>query len=55
MRDAGGVASRLDPAKRYGLWWYNRHRITSKQAAESSPDGRLYRRKKTTVRKPKSE
>ena len=49
------VNSKLDPEKRYGLWWYNRHRITSKQAVEDGPDGTLYRRKKTTTHKPKSE
>jgi site-specific DNA recombinase len=49
------VTSGLEPEKRYGLWWYNRHRITSKQAVEGGPDGRLYRRKKTTTHKPKSE
>jgi site-specific DNA recombinase len=49
------VVSTLDPEKRYGLWWYNRHRIVRKQEVESGPNGRSYRLKKTTVRKPMSE
>jgi site-specific DNA recombinase len=50
------VAARLDPEKRYGIWWFNVRRTTSRQVAESGPDGeRRYRRRTTTVIKPKDE
>lgn len=49
------VASALDPEGRYGLWWYNKYRIQSRQTTKSGPDGRQYRRKKTTTQKPKDE
>ena len=31
------VAARLEPDETYGVWWYNRHRITRKQIAEDGP------------------
>jgi site-specific DNA recombinase len=49
------VAARLDPEKRYAIWWYNVRRTTSRQVAEAGPDGRHYRRQATTVIKPKEE
>src|SRR5215212_6479820 len=39
---ASEVAAMLDPGKKYGLWWFNKYRITSKQMAENAPDGRHY-------------
>src|SRR5215204_4571486 len=30
------VAARLDPDKRYGIWWFNRERWTSRQVLEAS-------------------
>src|SRR5215207_3398754 len=36
------VAAKLDPEKRYGIWWYNRRRTTRKQVSEGGPDGRSY-------------
>ena len=45
----------LDPGKKYGLWWFNKYRITSKQMAENASDGRHYRKKTKTMRKPESE
>lgn len=56
-REARGdnVASRLNPEGCYGLWWFNEKRYASKQAAENGPNGRRYRRKITTTRKPRSE
>jgi site-specific DNA recombinase len=49
------VAARLDPAHRYGVWWFNRERWTSQQVSEVSGNGRLYRRSVRTVTKPKEE
>jgi site-specific DNA recombinase len=49
------VASRLDPEKRYGIWWFNRRRTTAAYVAETGPDGRQYRRKQRTAEKPKDE
>jgi site-specific DNA recombinase len=49
------VAARLDPDKRYGIWWFNRERWTSRQVAEISDHGRIYRRKIKAVPKPKEE
>src|SRR5215211_4455861 len=40
------VATRLDPEKRYGIWWFNRERVTYSQVAENGTDGkRHYRRR----------
>jgi len=49
------VAARLDSEKRYGLWWFNRHRVTSSQAKKVGPEGIEYRRKTRNTRKPESE
>ena len=50
------VASRLDPDKSYGLWWFNRRRRTEKQVSEISSDGRRrYARRSTITQKPKEE
>jgi site-specific DNA recombinase len=49
------VAARLDPAKRYGIWWFNQRRVTRKQVSETSPDGRRYRRQSKYTFKPKAE
>jgi site-specific DNA recombinase len=46
------VAARLDPERRYGIWYYNVTRRKTRQVAEIGPDGsRVYaRRSKTTVK-----
>jgi len=49
------VAGRLDPKKRYGIWWFNRRRYASRQVAVSGPDGRSYRREIKVTDKPRSE
>ena len=50
------VTTRLDPEKRYGIWWFNRERVTYSQVAESSMDGkRHYRRRVKHASKPRSE
>jgi site-specific DNA recombinase len=50
-----GVAARLESGKRYGVWWYNRHRITRKQVADDGPEGRYYRHVTKTTEKDRSE
>lgn len=49
------VAGRLDPERRYGIWWFNRNRHTLKQVAEDGPGGRVYRRRTKIVPKPREE
>jgi site-specific DNA recombinase len=50
------VAARLDPAKRYGVWWFNRHRTTTTQVAVQDGEGRKrYRRRTSYAPKPESE
>jgi site-specific DNA recombinase len=50
------VASRLDPDRQHGVWWFNRRRRTERQISEVSSDGRRrYARRSTTTQKPKEE
>jgi hypothetical protein len=49
------VAAKLDPDERYGVSWYNRHRITRKQIAEDGPEGWHYRHVTKTTEKDRSE
>jgi site-specific DNA recombinase len=49
------VASRLDPQKRYGLWWFNRRGLKIEQVAEPHPNGRHYRKTYRWHHKPKEE
>jgi site-specific DNA recombinase len=49
------VAARLDPAKSYGMWWFNRRGLDIRQVSEPSPDGRRYRKTYCWYHKPKEE
>jgi site-specific DNA recombinase len=49
------VAAKLDPEKRYGIWWFNRERITRRKVAEPSLNGRVYREKVKATTRPKEE
>jgi len=49
------VAARLDLSMAYGLWWFNRRRITSKPVSEVSGDSRRYAKQYTSYTKPKEE
>src|SRR5215207_1833266 len=49
------VAAKLDPEKRYGIWWYNRRRTTRKQVSQGEPDGRSYRSAVKTVEKDRNQ
>ena len=46
------VAARLNPKECFGIWWFNRERVTKRKVAEVSPGGsRNYRQiTKTTTR-----
>jgi hypothetical protein len=45
----------LDPDKRYGVWWFNRRGLESKQISEPSENGRRYRKAYRNYHKPKEE
>jgi site-specific DNA recombinase len=49
------VAARLDSDKSYGIWWFNRQRHTFKQVAENTLEGKVYRKKKKAIDKPRNE
>jgi site-specific DNA recombinase len=49
------VATRLDPSRDYGIWWFNRRRTEVKHVSENGPDGRRYRRRIKVTDKPHSE
>ena len=49
------VAARLDPEKRYGVWWFNRRRTTVTHHREAGPHGRDYKKRHRVAFKPKSE
>jgi len=49
------VATRLDPNKRYGIWWYNQQRTKRTQVAESSANGHVYRKQNRHTFRPKEE
>jgi site-specific DNA recombinase len=49
------VADRLDPAKSYGLWWFNRRSMKSRQVSEASEGGRRYARKYSSHIMPEEE
>ena len=49
------VAARLDPEKRYGVWWFNRRRTTTAQVAVEGPEGRKYKKKASVTFKERAE
>jgi site-specific DNA recombinase len=49
------VAAGLDREKLYGIWWYNRLRVRTRQVSEPSENGRRYRREARFTVKPKEE
>jgi hypothetical protein len=51
----GLLAARLEPEKRYDIWWFNRRHYASKQAAVNGPGARTYRRQFKVTDKPRSE
>ncbi len=49
------VAARVDPEKRYGVWWFNRRRTTVTHYREAEPQGRGYGKRHRVAFKPESE
>jgi site-specific DNA recombinase len=50
------VAARVDPAKEYGVQWYNRDKVVTRTVSEPDGEvGRRYRKRKTSVRRPREE
>ncbi len=49
------VAARLNSSYRYGVWWFNRQRITRRKVAELSSSGRVYREKVKATIRPREE
>jgi site-specific DNA recombinase len=49
------VAAALNQSKCYGVCWYNRRRVKTRQVAEDNPEGRRYRRVQQTVWRPREE
>jgi site-specific DNA recombinase len=51
------VAARLDRGRLYGIWWYNRLRVRTRQVSEPSEagNGRRYRKEARFTEKPKEE
>ena len=49
------VAARLDPERRYGLWWFNRRGVRIKQVSEPAENGRSYKRRYSWHHKPAEE
>src|SRR5919107_878927 len=49
------VASRLDPEKCYGIWWFNRRRTKTYQEAVNGPDGKRYKRRVKITPRPEEE
>jgi hypothetical protein len=47
------VAERLDRDKRYGIWWYNRHRLEPKYTPPKIPGD--FKRKYRSIEKPPSD
>jgi site-specific DNA recombinase len=52
---ASTVATRLDPDRCYGLWWFNRLGHKVRQISEPSTNGRRYRKTHNWYQKPKEE
>ena len=49
------VAARLEREQLYGIWWYNRLRVRTRQVSELSENGRRYRTEARHIVKPKEE
>ena len=49
------VAVRLDREQLYGVWWYNRLRVRTRQVSEPSENGRRYRTEASFTEKPREE
>jgi site-specific DNA recombinase len=49
------VAAKLDPDREYGIWWFNRERITRKYVSKVGASGKVYAEQQRSRMKPKEE
>jgi site-specific DNA recombinase len=49
------VAAKLDAGKHYGIWWFNRERITRKYVSKVEANGKVYAEQQRSKMKPKEE
>ena len=49
------VAARLDPQKRYGVWWFNRRKSKTTQASVPDGNGRRYKKQTKYMLRPREE
>jgi site-specific DNA recombinase len=49
------VALRLDPDKRYGIWWFNRRCRKRTRVSDNGPNGKSYRWQSATTIRPREE
>jgi hypothetical protein len=49
------VAARLDPAKRYGIWWFNRRKTKTYQESVNGANGKQYKRRVKITERPETE
>lgn len=49
------VADRLDPDGEYGIWWFNKERITRRNVAKVGPNGKEYAAQQRSWEKPREE
>jgi site-specific DNA recombinase len=52
---APGVAAKLDPEKRYGVWWFNRRKSQTTQVSVPDKNGRRYRKRTSYTLRPREE
>jgi site-specific DNA recombinase len=49
------VAARLEPEKRYGIWWYNRRQVVQRQVVREGVDGKIYQKTSKLSHRPPEE
>jgi site-specific DNA recombinase len=49
------VAASLNSESRYGVWWFNRHRVVAEHVSEGGPEGKRYRRRNKSKAKGREE
>ncbi len=49
------VAAKLDPQKRYGVWWFNRRKSKTTQVSVPDGNGRRYKKRTKYVLRPREE
>jgi len=49
------VAAKLNPEKRYGIWWFNRRKTKTYQEAVNGPEGKRYKKRVKITQRPEEE